>query len=85
MRWIIRVRRSHPAFARGEIAFLAPANEKMLAYLRIYEGEILLCVVNLCETAQAAGFAFPGQTEFFARYLFRGRRHLKWIDRWSRN
>ena len=28
--------------------------EKVLAYLRIYEGEILLCVVNLCETAQAA-------------------------------
>ena len=54
MRWIVRVRRSHPAFARGDIAFLAPANKKMLAYLRIYEGEILLCVVNLCETAQAA-------------------------------
>ena len=54
MRWIVRVRRSHPAFARGDIAFLAPANKKMLAYLRSYEGEILLCVVNLCETAQAA-------------------------------
>jgi maltose alpha-D-glucosyltransferase/alpha-amylase len=53
MRWIVRVRRSHPAFARGDIAFLAPADKKMLAYLRIYQGEILLCVVNLCETAQA--------------------------------
>jgi maltose alpha-D-glucosyltransferase/alpha-amylase len=53
MRWIVRVRRSHPAFARGDIAFLTPANKKVLAYLRTYEGEILLCVVNLCETAQA--------------------------------
>ena len=34
-RWIIRVRRSHPAFARGDIAFLAPANPRILAYLRI--------------------------------------------------
>ena len=54
MRWIIKVRRSHPAFARGEITFLAPANKKVLAYLRSYEGETLLCVINLSETAQAA-------------------------------
>ena len=54
MRWVIKVRQSHPAFARGEIAFLAPANQKMLAYLRILDEEILLCAVNLSETAQAA-------------------------------
>jgi maltose alpha-D-glucosyltransferase/alpha-amylase len=48
------VRQSHPAFARGEIRFLAPANHKVLAYLRILDAEILLCVVNLSETAQAA-------------------------------
>jgi maltose alpha-D-glucosyltransferase/alpha-amylase len=54
MRWIIKVRRSHPAFARGDIAFLRPANKKVLAYLRRHNAEILLCVVNLCETAQAA-------------------------------
>src|SRR5204863_12963 len=53
-RWIIRVRRSHPAFARGDIAFLAPANPKILAYLRTLGDEILLCVANLSETAQAA-------------------------------
>jgi trehalose synthase len=52
MRWIIRVRQSHPAFARGEICFLQPPNEKVLAYLRTYEEEALLCVANLCETAQ---------------------------------
>jgi len=53
-RWIISVRRSHPAFARGAIAFLAPANPKILAYLRTLDDEILLCVANLSETAQAA-------------------------------
>jgi maltose alpha-D-glucosyltransferase/alpha-amylase len=54
MRWIIRVRQAHPAFARGEIRFLRPANQRILAYLRTYEDEALLCVANLCETAQAA-------------------------------
>jgi trehalose synthase len=59
MRWIIRVRRAHPAFARGRIAFLAPANRKILAYLRSHEDEILLCVANLSETAQAAELDLP--------------------------
>jgi maltose alpha-D-glucosyltransferase/alpha-amylase len=54
MRWIIRVRHSHPAFARGEIEFLRPANTKVLGYLRTLGDEIILCVCNLCETAQAA-------------------------------
>ena len=54
MRWIIRVRHSHPAFARGGIEFLRPANTKVLGYLRTLGDEIILCVCNLCETAQAA-------------------------------
>ena len=54
MRWIIRVRRSHPAFARGDIVFLRPANAKVLAYLRSLDDEVILCAANLCETAQAA-------------------------------
>jgi maltose alpha-D-glucosyltransferase/alpha-amylase len=53
-RWMIRVRQSHPAFARGDIAFLQPTNQKVLAYVRRHGEEVLLCVVNLCETAQAA-------------------------------
>jgi maltose alpha-D-glucosyltransferase/alpha-amylase len=54
MRWIIRVRRSHPVFGHGEIIFLRPDNRKMLAYIRRDETETILCVANLCETAQAA-------------------------------
>ena len=54
MRWIIRVRQSHPAFARGDIAFLRPRNEKVLAYIRTYGDEVLLCAANFCETAQGA-------------------------------
>ena len=52
-RWMIRARSQHPAFGRGEITFLAPDNHQMLAYLRHDEAEMILCVANLCETAQA--------------------------------
>ena len=53
MRWITRVRQAHPAFGRGDIIFLHLANKKLLAYLRRDRVEVLLCVANLCETAQA--------------------------------
>jgi maltose alpha-D-glucosyltransferase/alpha-amylase len=52
MRWLIRVRNAHPAFGRGEMVFLAPENQKVLAYVREYGDEIILCVANLSETAQ---------------------------------
>ena len=37
MRRMIGVRKRHPAFGRGSFRFLAPANRKILAYLREYE------------------------------------------------
>jgi trehalose synthase len=52
MRWIIRVRQSHSALRQGEIAFLRPANKTVLAYVRHDGAETILCIVNLCETAQ---------------------------------
>jgi trehalose synthase len=56
MRWIIRVRNAHQAFGRGDIAFLRPENDKLLAFTRRYADEIILCIANLSETAQAAQF-----------------------------
>jgi maltose alpha-D-glucosyltransferase/alpha-amylase len=53
MRWIIRVRNAHQAFGRGDITFLAPENQEVLAYLRSFGEEIILCVANLSETTQA--------------------------------
>ena len=53
VRWMLRARGAHPAFGCGGITFLRPANTKMLAYLRHDEAEVILCLANLCETAQA--------------------------------
>ncbi|MFA7386930.1 MAG: maltose alpha-D-glucosyltransferase [Thiohalobacteraceae bacterium] len=49
---LIAVRKAHRAFGRGTLEFLDPGNRKILAYLRVHEDEILLCVVNLSRSAQ---------------------------------
>ncbi|EJC83561.1 trehalose synthase [Rhizobium leguminosarum bv. trifolii WSM2297] len=52
-RKMLALRGRHPAFGRGSLRFLAPENRKILAYLREYEGETLLCVANLSRLPQA--------------------------------
>jgi maltose alpha-D-glucosyltransferase/alpha-amylase len=49
---MIALRKLFRVFGRGTIEFLAPANRKVLAYIRSYEGEQALCVANLSRFAQ---------------------------------
>ena len=49
----IAVRKAHRTFGRGTLRFLRPGNRKILAYLREYEGETILCVANLARVPQA--------------------------------
>jgi len=51
-RRMIAVRKRYKAFGRGTIRFLHPENQKVLAYLREYDNETLLCVVNLSRFVQ---------------------------------
>jgi maltose alpha-D-glucosyltransferase/alpha-amylase len=51
-RRILAVRKGFSAFGRGSLQFLRPANRKILAYLREYNDEIILCVANLARSAQ---------------------------------
>ncbi|MHA7838472.1 MAG: maltose alpha-D-glucosyltransferase, partial [bacterium] len=44
---LIALAKSHAAFGRGRIEFLHPENRKVLAFLRIHEGERILVVANL--------------------------------------
>jgi maltose alpha-D-glucosyltransferase / alpha-amylase len=52
MRNMIALRKLFRVFGRGSIEFLDPSNRKILAYLREYEGEQVLCVANLSRFAQ---------------------------------
>src|SRR5690606_17905001 len=51
-RRILAVRKMHKSFGRGTLELLRPGNRKVLAYIRRYEDEVLLCVVNLKRSAQ---------------------------------
>ncbi|HTS21224.1 MAG TPA: maltose alpha-D-glucosyltransferase [Casimicrobiaceae bacterium] len=51
-RRLLAVRKGFQAFGRGSLAFLRPANRKILAYLRELGDEIVLCVANLSRSAQ---------------------------------
>ncbi|HET7189696.1 MAG TPA: alpha-glucosidase C-terminal domain-containing protein, partial [Gemmatimonadaceae bacterium] len=51
-RAIVRLRRKYCAFGRGTFEPLAPENRRVLAFLRRYGDEIILCVNNLARHAQ---------------------------------
>jgi maltose alpha-D-glucosyltransferase/alpha-amylase len=51
---VLAVRKRYQAFGRGSLRFLHPENLKVLVYLREYEHEVLLCVVNLSRFVQYA-------------------------------
>jgi len=53
-RRLIRVRKAHTVFGRGDLRFLRPENERVLAYLRGYEGENILVIANLAASPQTA-------------------------------
>jgi maltose alpha-D-glucosyltransferase/alpha-amylase len=53
MKRILAIRRKYRAFGRGTLEVIRPQNRKILAYVREYDGEAILCVANLARTAQA--------------------------------
>ena len=54
MRNMIRLRRQFRVFGRGSIEFLPVANRKILAFVRRWESDTILCVFNLSRHAQPA-------------------------------
>jgi len=55
LRWtqrLIKVRKRYKAFGRGSLEFLHPENLKVLPYIRRYEAETILCMVNLSRFVQ---------------------------------
>jgi maltose alpha-D-glucosyltransferase/alpha-amylase len=52
MRNMIKLRRLFRVFGRGSLEFLRPSNRKVLAYLRRYGTDVVLCVANLARTPQ---------------------------------
>jgi maltose alpha-D-glucosyltransferase / alpha-amylase len=53
VRRMIAVRKQHAAFGRGTFTLLYPGNRRVLAYVREFDGQTMLCVANLARSAQA--------------------------------
>jgi maltose alpha-D-glucosyltransferase / alpha-amylase len=75
MKRFIAMRKRFKAFGRGSLTFLYPDNPKVLAFVRQYEDENILVVVNLARHSQAAEVdlsPFAGYTpeEVFGRNKF---------------
>ena len=51
-RRMLAKRQQTKVFGRGTLHFLYPGNRSILAYLREYEGEVLMCVANLSNASQ---------------------------------
>ena len=47
---MLRIRKEHPSFGLGEFIPVANDNPSILAFLRKYQNETLLCVFNLAAT-----------------------------------
>jgi maltose alpha-D-glucosyltransferase / alpha-amylase len=52
MRNMIRLRKQFKVFGRGTMEFLQPTNQKVLAYIRRYRDDVILCAVNLSRAVQ---------------------------------
>ena len=59
-RRLIKMRKRHKAFGRGTIRFLDSENPKVLAFVRSYQDEHILVVVNLSRYAQHAFVEMQG-------------------------
>jgi maltose alpha-D-glucosyltransferase / alpha-amylase len=75
MKRLIAHRRQRPVFGRGSLQFIPTSNRKVLAYVRRYEQDTVLCIANLSRTVQPAEVPLApfagltpvellGQTEF---------------------
>lgn len=52
-RQLLAIRNTTQAFGRGSVTMMHPGNRKILAYLREYEDEVILCVTNVSRVAQS--------------------------------
>lgn len=59
MKRMVAARRNTRAFGRGSMRFIYPDNRKILAYLRAFDDETILCVANLSRAPQAAEIELP--------------------------
>lgn len=69
-RMIIALRKKYKAFSRGTFDFIQTSNSKVLVYLRKYEEENILVVVNLSRYAQTADIYLNDFKDYTPQEMF---------------
>jgi maltose alpha-D-glucosyltransferase/alpha-amylase len=59
MRRMLRLRKHHRAFSRGDFNFVPSSNPRIIAWRRTCDDSALLCVFNLASTPQSSVLALP--------------------------
>src|SRR5687767_4640711 len=72
MKRVIALRQRFRAFGRGSLEFVYPANRKVLAFIRRWEGEQVLVVANLSRHAQFVELDLSSRREAVPVELFGG-------------
>lgn len=70
MRRVIHMRKNYKSFSRGSLEFIDTDNKKVLTFLRKYEDEIMLCVINLSRFSQAVELNIPQYADYIPREIF---------------
>jgi maltose alpha-D-glucosyltransferase / alpha-amylase len=70
MKRFISMRKMYKAFSRGTIEFLLPDNPKILAFMRSYEDEHILIVVNMSRHSQYVELELPQFVGYFPEEVF---------------
>ncbi len=78
---VVSVRKRYKAFARGEIFFLEPENEAILAYLLRYNGQTMLVINNLSQASQYAELEMKEFNGYTPIDVFSGN-HFPRIGEW---
>lgn len=76
IRQVLSIRKNHIAFGRGEIEIIHTGNKKVLAFLRKYEDEIILAVINLSRFSQDASLELQKYEGYTPVELFSHNRFL---------
>ncbi|GBD39392.1 Trehalose synthase/amylase TreS [bacterium HR37] len=74
MKRVIAMRKRFKAFGRGSIEFLHPTNPKVLAFIRQYEDENILVVVNLSRFSQVVELDLSKFAGYVPEEVFSGNR-----------
>lgn len=70
MRRVIAMRKRFQAFGRGEIELLSPQNHRVLAFIRKFENEVILVVLNLSRFSQCVEIDLSDYANMVPREVF---------------